>query len=95
MEQAPNTAPAPAPYQRERITRFVITNLIAIGLAVLIFGGLLYGASLDRVFKSIFDAFYTYDILAVAAAISPIFGTVLIGTYYAGRRKKKQQEGGQ
>lgn len=87
-QSAPTT---PAPYQGERVWRFLLTNIISLGLAAAIFLGLLYGRNLDRVFQSVFDAFYTYDLLAVLAAISPVFATVLIGTYYAGRRKKKNE----
>jgi len=75
----------PPPNKRRGYTYFLVANAIAFVLAAAVFGAVWWGGVLSRGINAAYDFFFARPALAVTAAMSPLFMSLLIGWAY-GRR---------
>ncbi|HEV8320251.1 MAG TPA: hypothetical protein VG389_01460 [Myxococcota bacterium] len=84
----------PPPNRRRGWTYFLVANAIAFVIASSIFGLVWWGGLVSRGIVAAYDFFFARPALAVSAALSPLFMTLLIGWAYgrraAARRKSEE-----
>jgi uncharacterized membrane protein len=79
------------PFRRRRALWFLLVNLIALVIAVLVFLGVLYGDALSSVFEPLMRGLYEYKLAVILIAMSPLFASLLVGMAYAQRAIRRKR----
>lgn len=81
------------PFRKQRIVWFMTMNGIAVLIAAALFLGFLYGDGLDAAMQSLMDGVFSYKLVVVLIAMSPLLASLLVGMAYAQRalRRKRAQ----